>query len=132
MRQWLIKQRQKPKHVRDNIAFGFASAVTVVVLVGWLVIVPRADVFSTPVVTSHGSKAFSTFFDTVKDQVAGTGSAVSDEEEQSQFVESADTFAPGFSESSLSASSTALQETPVAIMVVPSASSSASSTSVDE
>jgi hypothetical protein len=71
MRRWLIKQRTKPKHVRDNIAFGFASGVTALALVGWFVLLPANDIFNEDMSVDPTPEAFSTFVDQIGKQVAG-------------------------------------------------------------
>ena len=76
MRKWLLKQRTKPKHVRDNIAFGFASGAAVLALAGWLILLPRDDLFQNNVTADKSPEAFSTFFDQIKEQVAGVREAV--------------------------------------------------------
>jgi hypothetical protein len=124
MRQWLINQRTKPKHVRDNIAFGFAGAVTVVALVGWLVMIPKEDVFQSNVTADKSPEAFSTFFNQIKEQVAGVRESIKEQASSTPAVATSTGFG-GNSSQSFGASTTVQQE--AAIFVVPAASTTGSS-----
>ena len=122
MRQWLLKQRTKPKHVRDNIAFGFAGTVTAVALVGWLVLIPKDDIFKSNMTTDNSPEAFSTFFNQIKEQVAGVRESVKEQASSTPAVASSTGF--GSSTSQTFGTSTAgLPE--AAIFVVPTASTTA-------
>ena len=122
MRQWLLKQRQKPKHVRDNIAFGFASGAALLVLVGWVVLIPKEDIFHSNVTAEQSPEAFSTFFDQIKEQVAGVRESITEQASSSSAVATSTGFAPTLTGSSsqtlhTSASSTEVKE--AVIFVVP-------------
>ncbi len=127
MRQWLLKQRTKPKHVRDNIAFGFAGAVTVVALVGWLVLIPKDEIFQSNVTADKSPEAFSTFFDQIKEQVAGVRESVKEQATSTPSVASSTGFGVVASSSQIfsgGASTTVPQE--AVIFVVPRATTTMS------
>lgn len=127
MRQWLLKQRTKPKHVRDNIAFGFAGAVTVVALVGWLVLIPKDEIFQSNVTADKSPEAFSTFFDQIKEQVAGVRESVKEQATSTPSVASSTGFGVVASSSQIfggGASTTVSQE--AVIFVVPRATTTMS------
>ena len=122
MRQWLLKQRTKPKHVRDNIAFGFAGTVTAVALVGWLVLIPKDDIFENNVTTDNSPEAFSTFFNQIKEQVAGVRESVKEQASSTPAVASS----TGFGSSTNQTFGTSTAGLPEAlIFVVPTASTTA-------
>ena len=122
MRQWLLKQRTKPKHVRDNIAFGFAGAVTIVALVGWLVLIPKDDIFKSNMTTDNSPEAFSTFFNQIKEQVAGVRESVKEQASSTPAVASS----TGFGSSTNQTFGTSTAGLPEAlIFVVPTASTTA-------
>ena len=122
MRKWLLKQRTKPKHVRDNIAFGFASGAALLVLVGWLVLIPKEDIFHGNVTAEKSPEAFSTFFSQIKEQVAGVRESIKGQATSTPAVASSTGFAP--SQPAADASTTVTQE--AVIFVVPSASTTGS------
>lgn len=122
MRQWLLKQRTKPKHVRDNIAFGFAGTVTAVALVGWLVLIPKDDIFKSNMTTDNSPEAFSTFFNQIKEQVAGVRESVKEQASSTPAVASS----TGFGSSTNQTFGTSTAGLPEAsIFVVPTASTTA-------
>ncbi len=61
--------RKKPKPVRDNIALSIASGFTIVILGFWAYHLPSRLQVS-EIVPTESTSAFSTFFDTAKDQFA--------------------------------------------------------------
>lgn len=74
------KLRQKPKHVRDNIALGVAGTITSLVLVAWFV--TSTDQLGEVVQSSkQGASAFSTFVSHAKNEVANVMESLPDKEE---------------------------------------------------
>ena len=129
MRQWLLKQRQKPKHVRDNIAFGFASGAALLVLVGWVVLIPKNDIFHSNVAADESPEAFSTFFDQIKEQVAGVRGSLDEQASSTQTTVSSPVFGATATTSSNQGFGTATSSTGVkeaVIFVVPNASTTVS------
>ncbi len=123
--KWLTKHRQKPKHIRDNIAFTISAAFTAVVALVWFMFGSESMLFNGNARDKAESpKVFSTFWDQLSEQVAGAKNAVPESEPvaSSSFPTSE---APGTKEEQ--AAYTDLQREAV-IRVVPTASSSASST----
>jgi hypothetical protein len=127
MRQWLLKQRTKPKHVRDNIAFGFASGAAVLALAGWLLFIPKGDVLHSNVADESSPEAFSTFFSQIKQQVAGVRESLKEPATSTPTVASSTGFNP--SASSTEFSSTAASSNKEAILYVVSSTSPSAGTS---
>lgn len=74
------KLRQKPKSVRNNIAFGIASIFTAFILVVWFSV--STDQFGNIVAGSKsGAGAFSTFISHIKTDVAAVAESLPDNEE---------------------------------------------------
>jgi hypothetical protein len=77
LKELILKARKKPKHVRDNIAFGIAGGFTAAICLVWLVVMPgRLAKETTSVNDNH--KIFSTFFNQFKDQVASVKNSLPD------------------------------------------------------
>jgi hypothetical protein len=76
MKHWLISLRKKPKHVRENIAFGAATTLTAAVFVVWLF---SAKGITAPqkLATNETPKAFGMFLDQLQEQVATVKEAIS-------------------------------------------------------
>lgn len=125
MRKWLLKQRTKPKHVRDNIAFGFASGAAALALAGWLILIPKDELFKSNVAADESPEAFSTFFDQIKEQVAGVRESVTKPASSTQPVASRTTSA-STSSSTFQGRASSTSPQPAAIFIMPSASTSAS------
>lgn len=68
MGSFLTKLRRKPKHVKDNIAFGSAAAITLTICAVWFVAGPLNT--KEPSTREASPRAFSTLLDQVKDQFA--------------------------------------------------------------
>lgn len=71
MANHLHELRKKPKHVRDNIAFGVAGGMTLMLAIGWFSL--RGSSMPNPVkeiANDEATGAFSTFFSQVKEQAA--------------------------------------------------------------
>ncbi len=127
MRQWLLKQRTKPKHVRDNIAFVFASGAAALVLAGWLILIPKEEIFKSNSV-AESPEVFSTFFDQIKEQVAGVRGSVTNQASSTQATASSTGFNPSApSEFASSTFSSYASTSQAAVMyIVPSASTTVS------
>lgn len=69
MGQWLTDLRKKPKHVRDNIAFGVSAGVTALLALVWFV----GGSWTLGVPGNHAF--FQTFLGQFKEQVAAIGEA---------------------------------------------------------
>jgi hypothetical protein len=127
MRQWLLKQRTKPKHIRDNIAFGFASGAAVLALAGWLLFIPKGDVLHSNVADESSPEAFSTFFSQIKQQVAGVRESLKEPATSTQSATNGTGFTP--SASSTEFSPTATSSTREAVIYVVSSTSPRAGTS---
>ena len=125
MRKWLLKQRTKPKHVRDNIAFGFASGAALLVLAGWLILLPKDELFHSNVTADKSPEAFSTFFDQIKEQVAGVRESIKEQATSTQPIASSTRFA-ATSSSVFGGGASSTEPQAAAIFVVPSASTTVS------
>ena len=77
LKELILKARRKPKHVRDNIAFGIAGSITAAICLVWLVVMPGQLAKKTTSVNDD-HKVFSTFFNQLKDQVAGVKESMPD------------------------------------------------------
>ena len=139
---FLGKMRRKPKHVRDNIAFGSAAFVTLAIFTVWLVNDPLHSGDISATTDEPSPKAFATFFGQIKDQFASAKAALPKVETNNQdeatltatttFVNTLrDTATTSPSDWSLASSSLRAQVTPkeVAIMVVTSSSTESTTTS---
>jgi hypothetical protein len=82
---YLTKLRQKPKHVRDNIAFVAAGVATLPVM-AYLVFAVHGPKLSDDVVESNVTdrKFFETFTNQIKDQVASVKEAATNTATSSQ------------------------------------------------
>jgi len=68
IKSFLIKLRQKPKHVRQQVALGVASVFTAVVAIFWLTSLPdTVKVLSNA--APEGANAFSSFTDKINEQI---------------------------------------------------------------
>ncbi len=73
---YLTKLRQKPKHVRDNIAFGIASGCTAVVAAFLVFAVHGPTVINDVAQEENSPQFFQTLTSQVKEQVAATRSSL--------------------------------------------------------
>lgn len=74
---WLTKHRQKPKHVRDNIAFTISASFTVVLAVVWFVFGSESKLFDSVARREAASpRVFSTFWDQLSEQMASVKEAI--------------------------------------------------------
>jgi predicted PurR-regulated permease PerM len=64
----LIKLRQKPKHVRQQVALGVATVFTSIVAIFWLTSLPNT-VKSISSAVPEGANAFSSFTDKINDEI---------------------------------------------------------------
>ncbi|MEN9920696.1 MAG: hypothetical protein RL538_589 [Candidatus Parcubacteria bacterium] len=71
MANHLHELRKKPKHVRDNVAFGIAGGMTFMIAIAWFTMW-GAEMPNSPqeVAAEDSSTAFSTFFSQIKEQAA--------------------------------------------------------------
>ena len=71
MSQWLREVRKKPKHVRDNIAFGISGGFTALLALGWFLVsgAPSSD-------NSKDEAFFKTFLGQFKEQFATVNEAL--------------------------------------------------------
>lgn len=129
MSQWLREVRKKPKHVRDNIAFGVSGGFTVLVALGWFL------VSGTPTSTTTKDAAFfETFLGQFKEQFASVNEAMPKATSTSPMVlpgaTSSMIIAPAStSTASSSDTATSTERRQVMIMPVKSSTSSESSSS---
>lgn len=72
--------RQQPKGTRDNVALGIAVAVTSVVAMGWLYGFPMKTHIQTEVITGEEKPGFTALFSDIKNQLAGIGDIVTEQE----------------------------------------------------
>lgn len=68
IKSFLIKLRQKPKHVRQQVALGAATVFTSIVAIFWLASLPDT-VKGISKVVPEGANAFSSFTDKLNDQI---------------------------------------------------------------
>jgi hypothetical protein len=68
IKSFLIKLRQKPKHVRQQVSLGVAAAFTSVVAIFWLTSLPET-VKVIGEATPAGANAFSSFTDKINEQI---------------------------------------------------------------
>lgn len=131
IRKWLIEARKKPKHVRDNIAMVGASSVTAAIFVVWLFTAP-GQLEKEQQKTAEQPQAFSTFFGQIKEQVASVrGSLPEVPATTSESAQGAPVVLDASSTHWALSSSTVEEkriEKEVPIIVVPTASSAATST----
>ena len=73
--QWIMKLRQKPKHIKDNIAFSVAGVFTTLVAIVWVMTVPKSF-FAGDEIKPEAPRAFTTLINQVKEQVAGVKAAM--------------------------------------------------------
>ncbi len=68
IKSFLIKLRQKPRHVRQQVSLGVAAAFTSIVAIFWLTSLPETvKVISEA--TPAGANAFSSFTDKINEQI---------------------------------------------------------------
>ena len=72
---YLTKLRQKPKHVRDNIAFGIASGFTAIIALFLVFAVHGPKVIEGVATEDDSPHFFQTLTGQIKDQVAATRSS---------------------------------------------------------
>ena len=72
---YLTKLRQKPKHVRDNIAFGVASGFTAVIAAFLVFVVHGPTVVQEVANEDNSPRFFETLVNQAKEQVAASRSA---------------------------------------------------------
>jgi hypothetical protein len=78
MRETIIKLRQKPKHVRENIALGASAGMMILVAAMWIWQLPSSlgqKVGVATTVNNTETQTFGTFFGELKEQVASAGEA---------------------------------------------------------
>ena len=73
---YLTKLRQKPKHVKDNIAFGVASGFTALVAAFLVFAVHGPEVIEGVSTNQNDPQFFQTLTSQVKEQVAGARSSL--------------------------------------------------------
>lgn len=116
------KLRKKPKHVRENIAFGIATGFTLTLAVAWFLVGFGGNPTTPEVVEGEGNGAFTTLLDQIQEQVATAREGVQADEASSTMP----TVTGEWGISAQNASSTQPKE--AAIMIVTSSSSSQSTT----
>lgn len=81
---YLTKLRQKPKHVRDNIAFGVASGVTALIAVFMVFAVHGPEVINTVATEENSPQFFKTLTSQVKEQVAASRSSLESQKKEQE------------------------------------------------
>jgi hypothetical protein len=77
---WLTKHRQKPKHVRDNIAFTVSASFTGVLAVLWFLFGSQSQLFDSAARNKASSpEAFSTFWSQLTEQMSAARESLPDE-----------------------------------------------------
>jgi hypothetical protein len=79
---YLTKLRQKPKHVRDNIAFGVAGGITSIVALFLIVAVHGPKVVGEVSGGDNQPQLFETLIDQAKEQVAATKASMKSQTKQ--------------------------------------------------
>lgn len=130
----LARLRQKPKHVKENIALGIAGGFTAIVAIVWLVTVPKSFIAGDEV-KKEGPHAFSTLIDQMKEQLAGVKNALP--ESATSTLEQIETLQQQVNAGIPTATSSPAYEQPVkqkeaVIMVVKASTSTASSSQPSE
>lgn len=121
------KLRKKPKHVRDNIAFGVAGGFTLTLAIAWFLIGFGNGPTSPEVTSEEKNGAFSTLFDQIQEQVATAKEGVIEGNEASSTMPSV-TGEWGISAQNASSTSNGTPRE-AAIMVVGASSSARTSSS---
>ncbi len=91
---YLSKLRQKPKHVRDNIAFGIASGITSIVALFLIFAVHGPKVVGDVAGGENKPQLFETLIDQAKEQVAATKASIKSQKEQSSSTTASYTSTP--------------------------------------
>ena len=81
---YLTKLRQKPKHVRDNIAFGVASGFTAVIALFLVFAVHGPKVVDDVAREENSPRFFETITSQVKEQVAASRSSIESQSNDSE------------------------------------------------
>jgi hypothetical protein len=84
---YLTKLRQKPKHVRDNIAFGVASGVTAIVALFLVFAVHGPTVVEEVANEDNSPRFFQTLVNQAKEQVAASRSSMNSVQEENTPLE---------------------------------------------
>ncbi len=91
---YLTKLRQKPKHVRDNIAFGIASGITSIVALFLIFAVHGPKVVGEVSSSDNQPQLFQTLIDQAKEQVAATKASMKSQKEQANSTTTSYTSTP--------------------------------------
>ena len=125
MARWLSNLRKKPKHVRDNIAFGSSLGLTVVIALVWFI-----NGGSTHLANNNSTKNGSDFFKTFKEGLGKQMAAAQDSIPKSSTSTATSTDRSNFQATPfVAATSTGAEQKPVLIEVVHSSSTASSSSS---
>lgn len=85
--RWLLRLRQKPKLVRDQLALGGAFVLTGVIAFIWLLSVPgqyqSVSLTEVSKETEETTSAFKQFFSSIRAQFAGVQTALEDDSRES-------------------------------------------------
>ncbi|MBP6924039.1 MAG: hypothetical protein KBC62_00160 [Candidatus Pacebacteria bacterium] len=82
------KLRKKPKHVRDNVAFGVASGFTFMVAIAWFLVGFGGESKSPEITTEETNGAFSTLLKQIQEQVATVKEGVKEDTKASSTMSS--------------------------------------------